>query len=280
MSHDHAAAKKFRDVVAAIARREIDKRFPPDRYAVVHELDEENRRAIVQYNGESPENLVSVPYNAVRPAHVGQWVRVGGSTGDRHITDTLGAGGDEVRAEEVMSQSPLPPKWLRPDMRLVETFSPALRDTALEDMVILSQGISGSVIRIPETMTISQVRFFIPKGTSGNVRVGLYRVTSAYDLELLTRTGNISASAGRKMADFTEAITLERGEEVWVAVHNLASDAIWVSGATFAELRYVDDPMDAITYYTEPMSALPSSLTNAQANKRYDRIFYLSLIRT
>lgn len=276
MSHDHAAAKKFRDVVAAIARREIDKRFPPDRYAVVHELDEESRRAIVQYNGESPENLVSVPYNAVRPAHVGQWVRVGGPTGDRHITDTLGAGGAEVRAEEVMSQAPLPPKWLRTDMRLVETFSPAIRDSDMGEEVILSQGISGSVIRIPETMTISRVHLNILKGDSVNVRAGLYRVTDAYDLERLTQTGNIGGT-GRKVAEFAEAITLERGEEVWVAIHNMASGAVWLAGATFAEPGYIDRPMDALTYYTSAMSSLPASLANAQAGKRHNLIFYAGL---
>ena len=279
MSRDHSAAKKFRDVVAAIARAEIEKRFPEDRYARVEEINDDTRRAVVQYNGEPEGNFVSLPYNSVKPSYVGQWVRVGGPPGDRHIVDTLGSAAAEARAEEVLSQATMPPKWMQPAIYAVES-TPLIRDSndSLQTLNVASKSVHGTVVRIPVDMSVVRVHFHVAAGRSGSGRIGLYLMDSAFNAELVATSGSISLSAvGERAVDLETAPSFTRGDEVLVGLYSGASETVTVVGSTFRQLRFLKAG-DALTYQLSNQSGLPQHISNVQFNSRHaDRALYFTL---
>lgn len=280
MSRDHSAAKKFRDVVAGIARSEIEKMFPSDRYAQVHEIHEDQRRVIVQYNGEGPENLVSVPYNAVKPAYINQWVRIGGAAGDRHVVDTLGGTAVEARAEEVLDQAPLWPKWLQPDPNLIDTAPIATQPENTDTLSLPSNQISGTVVKVPTAMTVSGLRAYVANGRSGDIRGLLYRMNDQFDATLIAESGTVAASSeSERSLDFSSHVPLNRGDEVLVAVHNLTGGAITLTGWTHRPPRRTDNN-NALTYSRNGQSSTPSIILDAQWDNRYgNRSWYFSLVR-
>lgn len=280
MSRDHSAAKKFRDVVASIARSEIEKMFPADRYAKVHEIHEDQRRVIVQYNGEGPDNLVSVPYNAVKPAYVGQWVRIGGGAGDRHIIDTLGGAAVEARTEEVLDESPLWPKWFQPDPRLIDTAPIAAQPESTNTLTLANGTVSGTVIRVPTRMSVNALRVYVADGRSGNIRALLYRMSPTFDAELLAEGPLLAASTEtERHFDFDTQVPLDRGDEVMVAVHNLTGGTIALTGWVHRQPRRLDGD-NALTYSMASQGSTPARILNAQWSARYaDRSWYFSLVR-
>lgn len=280
MSRDHSAAKKFRDVVASIARSEIEKMFPADRYAKVHEIHEDQRRVIVQYNGEGEENLVSVPYNSVKPAHVGQWVRIGGAAGDRHVVDTLGGAAVEARAEEVLDQAPLWPKWFQPDPNLIDTAPIATQPDNTDTLSLTSSAISGTVVRVPTNMTVSGMRVYVGSGRTGNIRGLLYRMNAQYDATLIAEGPLVAATTeSERVFSFDSHVPLDRGDEVLVAVHNLTGGSITLTGWWHRQPRSLD-PDNALMYFRTGQSGTPNLILGTQWNGRYgDRSWYFSLVR-
>lgn len=280
MSRDHSAAKKFRDVVASIARSEIEKMFPADRYAKVHEIHEDQRRVIVQYNGEGEDNLVSVPYNSVKPAYVDQWVRIGGSAGDRYVIDTLGGTATEARAEEVLEQAPLWPKWLQPDLNLIDTAPIATQPESTDTLSLASNAIGGTVVRVPTNMTVSGLRAYVGNGRTGDVRGLLYRMNAQSDATLIAESPPVAATTESERAfSFDSHIPLDRGDEVLVAVHNLTSGSITLTGWMHRQPRR-EDPGNALTYLLTGQSGTPNLILGAQWDGRYgDRSWYYSLVR-
>ena len=280
MSRDHSAAKKFRDVVASIARSEIEKMFPADRYAKVHEIHEDQRRVIVQYNGEGPENLVSVPYNSVKPAYVDQWVRIGGSAGDRHVVDTLGGTATEARAEEVLEQAPLWPKWLQPDPNLIDTAPIATQPEGTGTLALNSNSIGGTVVRVPTNMTVSGLRVYVGDGRTGNIRGLLYRMNAQSDATLIAEAPPVAATTeSERTFIFDTHVPLDRGDEVLVAVHNLTGGVITLTGWVHRQPRRLD-PDNALTYSRTGQSGTPNLILGTQWNGRHaDRSWYYSLVR-
>lgn len=281
MSRDHSAAKKFRDVVASIARTEIEKMFPPDRYAKVHEIREAERRVIVQYNGEGPDNLVSVPYNAIKPAYVDQWVRIGGGAGDRHVIDTLGGTAVEARAEEVLDEAPMWPKWFQPDLSFVDTAPIAAMPESTETLSLPSNAIGGTVVRVPTAMSVSALRAYIGEGRAGDIRGLLYRMNDQYDATLLAQSPLVMATTeAERVLAFDSHIPLNRGDEVLVAVHNLTGGAITLTGWTHRQPRRTNND-NALTYLRTGQTSTPGVILNSQWNERYgNRSWYYSLVRT
>lgn len=281
MSRDHSAAKKFRDVVASIARTEIEKMFPRDRYAQVHEIREDERRVIVQYNGEGEDNLVSVPYNAVKPAYVNQWVRIGGAAGDRHVVDTLGGMAAEARAEEVMGQAPMWPKWLQPDETFIDTAPIATQPDSTNTLSLPSNAISGTVVRVPVDMTVTAIRAYVGDGRSGDVRGLLYQMSPQFDATLLAESPPIpAATESERIFEFSTHVPLNRGDEVLVAVHNLTSHSITLTGWTHRQPRRTN-AANALTYTRTGQSSTPSIILDAQWDNRYgNQSWYFSLVRS
>lgn len=280
MSRDHSAAKKFRDVVASIARSEIEKMFPRDRYAKVHEIHEDQRRVVVQYNGEGPDNLVSVPYNSVKPAYVDQWVRIGGAAGDRHVVDTLGGTAVEARAEEVLDQAPLYPKWLQPDTRVLDTAPAVAHEDAERSLLLESGRLGGTVLRAPTTVTISGMRVFVKTGRSGSLRAALYRMQDNYGADLLAQSENVSASGDgtSKIFTFDSHVTLERGDEVLLSVLNLTSGDVSLGGWLHRQ-AFTTDTQNALTYHLDGLSSPPSVILGSQwSGRNSDRSWYYSAI--
>lgn len=280
MSRDHSAAKKFRDVVAAIARAEIEKRFPEDRYARVEEINDATRRAVVQYNGEPEGNLVSLPYNSVKPSYVGQWVRVGGPPGDRHIVDTLGSAAAEARAEEVLDQAPLYPKWFQPDMLVLDTAPTMVREDPDRSLLLESGRMGGTVLRAPVSLTVSGIRVFVKTGRSGNLMGALYKMQDDYSADLLEQGGTVSASGDGTYKTFTfgSHVTLERGDEVLVSVLNLTSGDVSLGGSLHREV-VTSDARNALTYHIDGLSSPPSTINNAQwSGRNNDRSWHFSLL--
>ena len=281
MSRDHSAAKKFRDVVAAICRAEIEKMFPPDRYARVESIDTENRRVMVHYNGEPEGNLVSIPYNSVQPAYEGQWVRIGGSAGDRHVIDTLGGSAIEARAEDIREEAPVYPKWLQMDQKMVDTGLISTRPNTYEALVVPNGQLLGTVLRVPGRMTFRTVIVHNARGGGGQYQVGLYRFNSVYDAELIASSAMVSPTYNvDHHVPLQDSVTLERGDEILVALLNRTGENLETSGWTHKTVR-IAKPGDALTYALNGQTTLPSQVVNTQWNGRYvDRLIYLSLIQT
>jgi len=284
MSRDHSAAKKFRDVVASIARGEIEKMFPPDRYAKVHEIREAERRVIVQYNGEGPENLVSVPYNSVKPAYVDQWVRIGGGAGDRHVIDTLGGTAVENRTEGGLIPS-------RRQRRLVEHLLGALEsmptwlladpdpaNSTAPNLDVAANAIAGTVVRIPYRTSVSAIRYRNDTTRSdGHLRFLLYQLTPNFDAVLLAQSGEVSGASGADDAVLDSTVSLERGTEVLVAVHNRTGSTVSIRGRKHYA-QYFSDPRNATSYRTTGHTTVPSTILDVQWSDRYlDRSWWFTL---
>lgn len=84
---DYSYGAKFRDLILAIVRKEIESQRPL-RYATVNIIDRPNRICYVTFTGA--ENPVKVSMGAVQPKEVGQVVRVEGYMGDWFISDIMG----------------------------------------------------------------------------------------------------------------------------------------------------------------------------------------------
>lgn len=280
MSRDHSAAKKFRDVVAAICRSEIEKMFPPDRYARVESIDTENRRVMVHYNGEPEGSLVSIPYNSVQPAYEGQWVRIGGSAGDRHVIDTLGGSAVESRAEDIRDEAPVYPKWLQVDQRMVDTGLLSSRPNNYEVLVVPNGTLLGTVLRVPGKMTFRTVIVHNARGGSGQYQVGLYRFNGVYDAELIASSAMTSPTYNvDQHVSLQDSVTLDRGDEVLVALLNRTGESLETSGWTHKPVR-IAKPGDALSYAINGLTSMPNQVVNTQWNARYtDHIVYLSLIK-
>lgn len=90
MFSDFGTAQKFRDLVADIARRVLERERPRYDYATVASIDRANRKATVTFAGESTP--ITVGMGSIQPAVVGQTVRIDGLVGDRFIADVMGEG--------------------------------------------------------------------------------------------------------------------------------------------------------------------------------------------
>lgn len=284
MSRDHSAAKKFRDVVAGIARSEIEKMFPRDRYAKVHEIHEDQRRVTVQYNGEGPESLVSVPYNSVKPAYVDQWVRIGGAAGDRHVVDTLGGAAVEARAEEVLDQAPLPTRWDQPSLGALESMptwllaDPDPANSTAPNLDVAANAIAGTVVRIPYRTSVSAIRYRNDTTRSdGHLRFLLYQITPNFDAVLLAQSGEVPGASGADDAVLDSTVSLERGTEVLVAVHNRTGSTVSIRGRKHYA-QYFSDPRSATSYRTTGHTTVPSTILDVQWSDRYlDRSWWFTL---
>lgn len=280
MSRDHSAAKKFRDVVAAICRAEVEKLLPQDRYAKVESIDTENRRVVVHYNGEPEGNLVTLPYNSVQPAYVGQWVRVGGPAGDRHVIDTLGGTAIEERTEEVRSEAPIYPKWLQTDKAMVDTGMISARPNEFEVLNVGNNVLMGTVLRVPGRMTFSKVIIHLANGGGGQIQLALFRFNGVYDAERIAATSLVTPVYNvDQQVDFQDRVTLDRGDEVLVAILNRTGSTLEVSGWTHKPVR-VARAGDALTYQASSMTSMPTQLVNSQWGSRHtDRVLYFSLLQ-
>ena len=86
---------KVHTVLKQIAQNEIERLRPASRLAEVTKIDSDAKTLLVKFVGET--NEVIVPFTSVAPSNVGQWVRVGGTTHDRHVEDVIGTTDSESR---------------------------------------------------------------------------------------------------------------------------------------------------------------------------------------
>lgn len=106
---------KIHSVLKTIAQGEIERMRPASRLAEVTQINPSDKSVLVKFVGET--NEVKVPYTSTAPANTGQWVRVGGTTHDRHVEDVIGTTDTEARLENNESHinslmsSILGPSW-------------------------------------------------------------------------------------------------------------------------------------------------------------------------
>ncbi|WAA19561.1 minor tail protein [Gordonia phage GalacticEye] len=86
---------KVHQVLQQIARNEVERLRPASRLAEVTSIDQEAKKVMVKFVGET--NEVPVPFNSTAPANIGQWVRVGGTTHDRYVEDVIGESATDRR---------------------------------------------------------------------------------------------------------------------------------------------------------------------------------------
>lgn len=108
-----STAQEWEQAIRAIARQEIDSARPGTRYAVVKEINREERYCMVIFVGEV--DAVRVPYTDTAPAVVGQEVRIAGTNSDRYIESIRGYNDTEYRTasnESKLAETPfLIGKW-------------------------------------------------------------------------------------------------------------------------------------------------------------------------
>ncbi len=95
---DPTVAAEIRDTVAEIARSEVVKIRPADKYAEVQTIDELQSKATVTYPGET--TAVPVSMGSFQPVSSGAVVRISGQPGDRYIQDVV-SGAILIRSTEL-----------------------------------------------------------------------------------------------------------------------------------------------------------------------------------
>lgn len=281
----HSDAKMFRDTIQSIVRETLAKEVPPDRYARVEGFVEDERRVIVQYNGEAEGNHVTLPYNSVVPSHVGQWVRVGGSANDRHVVDLLGPPEAERRVQEIAREAYVPPKWMAMDLRLVTTYPMPM---FLEDhatMPLASGTIYGTMLRVPWDISVSQMMCYVASvdgSSSGPLGLALYDVDEAYNMSLLqsvTFTRSSSAAEYRRTFSGGRA-DLQRGQQVVAAVWNNSSSEVSIPYVITRPERSLD-ASDFLSFSLPSQSGLPTYVARSSIpadRVRRDSMLHLSLL--
>lgn len=94
---DWNTSTKAHKVLQQIAQGEVERLRPASRLAEVTSINPEDKSVLVKFVGE--QNEVKVPYTSTAPANTGQWVRIGGTTHDRHVEDVIGTTDSERRLE-------------------------------------------------------------------------------------------------------------------------------------------------------------------------------------
>lgn len=112
---EYGVTRDVEDSIRSIARSEVASERPQPRYALVKSVDPGNRRAEVQYNGDT--STVWVPYGSERPAYLDQPVLIEGTDGDRHISQVIGNTQADVDLAAVASGYQAADKALRHNMR-------------------------------------------------------------------------------------------------------------------------------------------------------------------
>lgn len=97
-------AFKVKSAMGSSADKQIDRKRPAPRYAVVKTINEEDRSVGVVFVGDDEDNIVRVPYNSVKPSAIGQAVKVGGPANDRVVEDTRGPDEDEARLDALTAR--------------------------------------------------------------------------------------------------------------------------------------------------------------------------------
>jgi hypothetical protein len=91
-------AAEIRDTIAEIARSEVVKIRPADKYAEIQTIDELQNKATVTYPGET--TAVPVSMGSFQPVSSGAVVRISGQPGDRYIQDVV-SGAILIRSTEL-----------------------------------------------------------------------------------------------------------------------------------------------------------------------------------
>ena len=117
---------KVHTVLKQIAQNEIERLRPASRLAEVTKINSDAKTLLVKFVGET--NEVLVPFTSVAPSNVGQWVRVGGTTHDRHVEDVIGTTDSESRLSDTenhvnqLMTSILGDEWSKDDDGESDTF--------------------------------------------------------------------------------------------------------------------------------------------------------------
>ena len=117
---------KVHTVLKQIAQNEIERLRPASRLAEVTKINSDAKTLLVKFVGET--NEVLVPFTSVAPSNVGQWVRVGGTTHDRHVEDVIGTTDSESRLADTenhvnqLMTSILGDEWSKDDDGESDTF--------------------------------------------------------------------------------------------------------------------------------------------------------------
>lgn len=85
---DFYTAQRLDKIIETKVDSILNKKRPAPRYAVVKEINTDEKYAMVSYIGE--DSIVKIPYGSVAPENVGDAVRIEGVPGDRYISDVLG----------------------------------------------------------------------------------------------------------------------------------------------------------------------------------------------
>lgn len=85
---DFSTAQRLDKIVETKVNAQLNKKRPAPRYAIVKEINTDQKYAMVSYVGE--DSIVKIPYGSIAPENVGDAVRIEGIPGDRYISDVLG----------------------------------------------------------------------------------------------------------------------------------------------------------------------------------------------
>lgn len=119
---DWATSIEFRNIIKGIVEDTLQKKRPDPRIAEVTGIDRTTRTLAVRFIGETED--VQVPYTSVAPANIGQFVRIGGTTHDRHVEDVVGQTELEVRSTITEGRV----------KAILDTVTPDWEDTAVDDL--------------------------------------------------------------------------------------------------------------------------------------------------
>lgn len=84
-------AAEVRDVIKTIVVSEMDKRFPPERFGTVLNIDRESNKAGVELSGTGDEIQASTSFS-LQPREAGDFVRIAGKAGSYKVVDVLNRG--------------------------------------------------------------------------------------------------------------------------------------------------------------------------------------------
>lgn len=101
--NDLATAGKFDAIMQTKIEAQINKLRPKPRYAIVKQINNDEKYAMVTYIGE--DTLVKLPFGLDGPNETGQYVRIEGVPGDRYISSVLGTAAVKATADQAIEDA-------------------------------------------------------------------------------------------------------------------------------------------------------------------------------
>lgn len=227
-------ARRVKNQIKKIAREEIEKKVPPNRIAVVLNIDTEARTAVVQMIGDP--DPITLPYLSAVPSFQGQEVVVGGGVHDRHIIDVKGSTALETDVSNMRDATD--PAYIT--LRLATDFFtadatggrfPFVNTWAFRGEAITGDiGTNGVVINEAGDYEVGAQIGFGGNGASGdnNVSVWLACLPASTGVQFDIVSGN-GWGFNQDTLQVRDLIHLDRGDKVYLNYYNAQDHGYWVN---------------------------------------------------